>query len=71
MSQDLGKVLIIIGLLIALVGIFLAIGGKLNFLGRLSGDSRIERNNFTFFFPLGTCLFISLLLSLILWIFRR
>ncbi len=71
MGNDLGKALIISGLLLAGIGLFLTFGGKFNLLGRLPGDIRIERENFTFFFPLGTCLLISLLLSLILWLFRR
>ncbi|MEJ2471648.1 MAG: DUF2905 domain-containing protein [Desulfuromonadales bacterium] len=71
MDQNLGKTLIVIGLLLLGIGLFLTWGGKLNFLGKLPGDIRIERDNFTFFFPLGTCLLISALLSLIFWIFRR
>jgi hypothetical protein len=42
-----------------------------NDLGRLPGDIRIEKENFSFFFPLGTCLLVSLLLSLLLWLFKR
>ena len=71
MGNDLGKALIISGLLLAGIGLFLSFGGKLNLLGRLPGDIRIEKENFTFFFPLGTCLLISLLLSLVLWLFKR
>lgn len=71
MGSELGKILIILGLLVAVIGLFLVLGGKLSFLGRLPGDIRIERENYTLFFPLGTCLLISALLSLILWIFRR
>jgi hypothetical protein len=71
MDQNLGKTLIVIGLLLLGIGLFLTWGGKLSFLGKLPGDIRIERDNFTFFFPLGTCLLISALLSLIFWIFRR
>ncbi len=71
MGSELGKILIIFGLLVAVIGLFLVLGGKLSFLGRLPGDIRIERENYTLFFPLGTCLLISALLSLILWIFRR
>jgi len=71
MGNDLGKVLIVAGILLVAVGLFLTFGGKLNFVGKLPGDIRIERDNFSFFFPLGTCLLVSLLLSLIFWIFRR
>jgi hypothetical protein len=71
MGNDLGKALIAAGLLLVVVGLLFTLGGKLNFLGRLPGDIRIERENFTFLFPLGTCLLISLLLSLVFWLFRR
>ena len=71
MDSDLGKTLIVAGLLLVAVGLFMTFGGKLNFIGKLPGDIRIERDNFSFFFPLGTCLLVSLLLSLIFWIFRR
>jgi hypothetical protein len=71
MGNELGKFFIISGLLLVGVGLFLSFGGKLNFLGRLPGDIRIDRESFSFFFPLGTCLLISLLLSLLFWLFRR
>ena len=71
MGSDLGKSLILVGLVLAGIGLLLSLGGKFNFLGRLPGDIRIARENFTFFFPLGSCLLISVLLSLIFWLFRR
>ncbi len=71
MGNDLGKSLIIAGLLLVGIGVLLTLGSKFNVLGRLPGDIRIARENFTFFFPLGTCLLISVLLSLIFWLFRR
>ena len=71
MDSHLGKALIIAGLLLAGVGFFLTLGGKLDFLGKLPGDVRIEKENFSFFFPLGTCLLISFVLSLIFWLFKR
>ncbi|WP_027714703.1 DUF2905 domain-containing protein [Desulfuromonas sp. TF] len=66
-----GKILIILGLLLIIAGVLFLHGGKIPFIGRLPGDIRIERGNFTFFFPLGSCLLLSILLSLILWLFRR
>jgi hypothetical protein len=67
----LGKTLIVIGLLIALMGALLTMAGKLPWLGRLPGDISIKRENFTFYFPLTTSIIISLILSLILWFLRR
>lgn len=71
MGNDLGKLLIAAGLLLVGVGLLLCFGSKFNFLGRLPGDVHIERENFTVFFPLGTCLLVSFLLSLMFWLFRR
>ena len=71
MGNDLGRALIILGLLFVGIGLFLSYGGRFNFLGRLPGDIHVEKENFSFFFPLGTCLLISLLFSLLLWLFKR
>ena len=71
MSSELGKTLIVAGILLVAIGLLLTFGGKLNFIGKLPGDIRIERENFSFFFPLGTCILASLLLSLIIWLFKR
>lgn len=66
-----GKLLILLGILLILAGILYTWGGKVPFLGRLPGDIRIERDNFSFYFPLGTCILISAVLSLLFWLFRR
>lgn len=66
-----GKTLIAIGLLLVLIGLFHTYGGKFSWLGRLPGDIRIERENFSFYFPLGTSVLLSLILSLLFWLFRR
>ena len=71
MDNDTGKILIVCGLLIAGVGLFISLGGKFNVPGKLPGDIHIERENFSFYFPLGTCLLVSLVFSLILWFFKR
>jgi membrane protein implicated in regulation of membrane protease activity len=68
---ELGKMLMMLGGLLILVGAFLAIGGKLPWFGRLPGDIMIQRDNFTFYFPLATSLVISVLLSLLFLLFRR
>jgi len=66
-----GKILIIAGGVLILAGLILSFGGSLRWLGHLPGDLHIKRNNFSFFFPFGTCLLLSALLSLILWIWRK
>jgi hypothetical protein len=67
----IGKSLIIIGLIIAVVGVIFTLGGKLSWFGRLPGDIYIKKENFAFYFPLATCILISIILSLILWLFRK
>ncbi len=67
----LGKSLIIIGLVIAAIGLLLTLAGRIPWLGRLPGDIFIKKDNFTFYFPLATSILISLILSLLLWLFRR
>ncbi len=69
--SELGKALLGLGLLLAAVGALLLLAGKVPFLGRLPGDIVIRKPGFTFFFPLGTSLVLSVLLSLLLWLLRR
>ena len=66
-----GKSLIVIGLLIALIGLLFTLGGKIPWLGRLPGDFYIKKENFTFYFPLATSILLSLIISFILWLLRK
>lgn len=69
--NDLGKSLIVVGLLIALVGVVLLLAGRVPWLGRLPGDIYIQRGNWSFYFPVVTSLVVSVLLTLLLWLFGR
>lgn len=69
--SSLGKSLIVVGLVIALIGVLLSFAGRIPWLGRLPGDIYLKRENFTFYFPLATSIIVSLVLSFILWLFRR
>ena len=70
--MPLGRMLIVIGLILAGVGVLLNFAGRLPFrLGRLPGDIFIQGKNSTFYFPLMTCLILSALFSLVMWILRR
>ena len=69
--HDLGRFLIVIGLAIAVIGFILWAGFAPKWLGRLPGDIRIERGNFGFYFPVVTCIVISVILTLIFSLFRR
>ena len=66
----MARVLITLGLVILVIGLLWPYLSRLG-LGRLPGDIVIERENMTFYFPLMTCLLVSLLLSLILWVANR
>jgi hypothetical protein len=69
--QEIGKTLFVIGLFVATVGFFLwKLGGKLP-LGRLPGDIAIQKPNFSFYFPITTCIVISLVLTLLMWLLRK
>jgi hypothetical protein len=69
--MPLGKTLILLGIVLVAAGAFFSSGGKIPFLGRLPGDIRIQRDHFSFYFPLTSSILVSILLSLILWLFRR
>lgn len=66
-----GWLLVVIGLGIAGLGLLWLLAPSVPWLGRLPGDIRVERPHFRFYFPLATCLLISLVLSLVLWIIRQ
>lgn len=69
--QDLGKMLMVLGLALAGVGLLLWLGVGKNWLGRLPGDIQIQRDGFSFYFPVTTCIVISLILTLIFWLLRK
>ncbi|HZG86507.1 DUF2905 domain-containing protein [Paenibacillus sp.] len=65
------KLLIIAGVALIVVGLLWQVGGKyLQFLGKLPGDIAVERENVRFYFPIVTCLLISVVGSLLLYLFR-
>jgi len=67
----LGKLLILLGVLIVVIGILLVVGGKIPWIGRLPGDLMIKKEKFTFYFPITTSILISIILTLLFWIFRK
>jgi len=68
---SLGKILIIFGICIAVLGLILILGDKIPWIGRLPGDIIIKRDKFTIYFPFMTCIIISLLLTLIFTLLRK
>ncbi len=69
--SELGRYLMIIGLALAAVGTIIWLMPKVPWLGKLPLDFHFKRENFTFYFPLGTCILISIILTLILALFRK
>jgi hypothetical protein len=67
--RDMGRFLLIIGVVTAVIGLILWSGFAPKWLGRLPGDIRIERGNSAFYFPIVTCIIISIVLSLIISLF--
>ena len=68
---ELGKLLVIFGAVLVLLGLSLWSGFGAGWLGRLPGDIRIERGQTAFYFPIVTCIILSIVLSLLLSLFRR
>jgi hypothetical protein len=70
--NGLGRPLIIMGLVLVAAGLIITYSPRLpTWLGRLPGDINIKRDNFSFHFPLVTCLLISAVLSFVLWLLRK
>jgi hypothetical protein len=69
-ARELGKWLILIGLILAAMGGLFFLGGRLPFrLGRLPGDIAIQGKRGSFYFPIVTCILLSVVLTLVMWIF--
>jgi membrane protein implicated in regulation of membrane protease activity len=68
---DVGKLLLLLGLVIAAVGAILMLAGRVPWIGRLPGDIHIQRGNFTFYFPLATSLLVSVVLTLVFYLLGR
>jgi len=66
--MPLGRMLIVMGLLLVVAGLAVTYGVR---LGRLPGDIAIQGKNSSFYFPITTCILLSVVLSLVMWLFRR
>jgi len=72
MNSDTGKYIIIAGVMIVLVGVIIYFfHDKLNWIGRLPGDIRIEKENFRFYFPITTMIIFSLVITVIIQLIKR
>lgn len=71
MNGFIGKSLILIGVILIIVGGLFLLANKFPFIGKLPGDVVIERERFGFYFPITTCILISIILSIIFWLLSR
>ncbi|MBN2366388.1 MAG: DUF2905 domain-containing protein [Calditrichaeota bacterium] len=69
--QTLGKILVILGIFITIIGLVLFLGHKIPLIGRLPGDILIQRKNFTFYFPVTTLIIINLIILLIVYLVKK
>ena len=69
--SEIGKMLIVFGIIMAVVGAILLFAPKIPWLGKLPGDFVYRGERFTFYFPLATCILLSIILTLIFYLFRR
>ncbi len=70
MTPSFGKILIVIGVVLVGAGLLLS-SGYLPWLGKLPGDMAIKKDNFSFYFPLTTCILLSALMTLLFWMSKR
>jgi len=69
--SGLGRLLIVAGIALVIIGLLISLAGKIPYLGKLPGDIRIEKKHVSFYFPIVTCLLLSIILTIILNLFRR
>ncbi len=69
--SSFGKMLIVFGIIMIIIGGVYMLGSKIPFLGRLPGDIAVQKKNFSFYFPITTCIILSMILSFIMWLFGR
>lgn len=67
----LGKVLIITGIALIIIGALIMLANKIPFIGKLPGDFSWKSKNWTFYFPLGTSILLSILISLVFYLFQK
>jgi DUF2905 family protein len=69
--SELGRALVVLGVVIVVIGLVLVFFDRVPWIGRLPGDISLRRGNWTFYFPLGTSILVSIVLTLVLWLIGR
>jgi membrane protein implicated in regulation of membrane protease activity len=68
---DLGKALVLLGTLLTVVGALMLLASRVSWIGRLPGDIHVQRDTWSFYFPITTSIVISVVISLLLYLFGR
>jgi len=71
MIEFFGKILIFFGAILIFLGLIFSFTGRIPYFGKLPGDIYIKKENFTFYFPITTCILVSIILSVIFYLFIR
>jgi hypothetical protein len=71
MNSSIGKILILLGAVLIGLGVLFLLSDNIPWLGRLPGDIQLKGKKWTIYFPLATCIILSILLTLVLWLFSR
>ena len=72
LMQEVGRFVVIIGVLLVVAGVILwRFPSLLSWMGKLPGDISVQKGNFSFYFPVVTCIVVSLVVTLLSWLFRR
>ena len=69
--QNIGRIFVISGIILLVLGLLFIFGNKIPYLGRLPGDIVIQKNNFTFYFPITTLIVLNLLVFLLIYLFKK
>lgn len=69
--QHIGKLLLLLGIILAAIGGLILLSGKVSWIGRLPGDILVQKKNVTFYFPLATSILVSIVLTLLFWLMGR
>lgn len=67
----MGKMLIVMGIVLIILGIIITVGPKIPWIGRLPGDIIIKKEHFSFYFPITSCIIISIVLTLLFYLLRK
>ncbi|MCD6129660.1 MAG: DUF2905 domain-containing protein [Deltaproteobacteria bacterium] len=69
--QGLGRLLIFVGIVVVVIGFLFVVFPKIPYIGKLPGDIYVKKDNFSFYFPLASCLILSIIVSLILYFLTK